>query len=346
MLIEIQKGKSMKKLSLLVTLLGCATLSAEIKEKKSSQTFYSMQPLFNVGNKMAGAGRLSLFSLDHSANVYAAGVVTQSYNSASMSKFFLFNNQSSLVIRGSAHGDYSANTTDVRADWLGLPTNFEGTLNLAPSFESWGIALRFKKSLATMIDISFLKRCALFLEIPVVHTKTNLAFTQSSVSNAGATTSAVYDILTAFNNTTWNYQKISKTAQETTRLAELRLGLSNTFLASDRALVGLSSALSIPTTKQYANTYMFEPQGGHNGHPGMVSTVHIAVPLTLENSSTHFSFFVDAEHTFLFRTKQHRTFDLKDKPWSRFLLLREKDQTTNTTIPGVNILTRNVRISP
>ena len=88
---------------------------------------------------------------------------------------------------------------------------------------------------------------------------------------------------------------------------------------------------------------MFEPQPGYNGHPAFVSTVHFALPLSDEDASTHCSIFLDAENLFVLRTHQYRTFDLIDKPWSRFLPIRIKGEAA---VPGVNILTRKVRFSP
>lgn len=335
----------MKKLYIIIALSFMAECNAEIKEKKSNYSYYAMQPFFSIGARLSG-WRNSLFTQNHATGLRVTGSVTQTYSSPSMKQFFLFDHHESLTVRGSAHNKYTSNTTHIRAEWLGLPNDFEGDITLDPHYESWGVLLTARKSLHNWTDWSFLKRSSLFVELPIVHSKTDLKFKQTNVTNAAPNTQEVYDIETAFNNKTWNFQKISTKSLDTLDLAELRLGLSSTFLCSDRALVALSSALVVPTTKQYENKYMFEPQAGYNGHPGMTSTVHIAVPLSDENDSRHYSLFIDAEHVLLARTKQHRTFDLKDKPWSRFLPMREKGELTNVTVPGVNVLTRNVRISP
>lgn len=335
----------MKKLYTLVALTACATLFAEIKEKKSSKSFYCMEPFFSLGSKIAG-WRSFLYSQEYPTALRITGGMTRSYKSDTMSRYFLMNNKESLKIRGSAHADYAANTTDIRAEWLGLPNNFEGTLSIKPNYESWGIMVSAKTSLQHLADWKFLKYCSFFIDLPIVHTRTKLNFEQTDVSNAAGQTIAIRDILTAFNNSTWNYQKISTLPLKTLDLAEIRVGIATSYLCSSRALVALSSAFSAPTTSQYKNEYMFEPQTGYNGHPAMISTIHMNLPLTLEETPTQLGLFVDAEHAFLLRTKQYRTFDLKNKEWSRFLLFREKDQATNTTLSGVNVLTRNVRISP
>lgn len=334
----------MKKIYIIIATL-CSTAWAEITEKKTARSFYNMQPLFSLGSRIAG-WKSALFSKTPTTGLRITGTATHSYKSSEMAQFFLFNHQESLIVRGSAHGDYESNTTNIRAEWLDLPNNFEGTLSVKPSYKSWGVMITGKQSLQNLCDWSFLQRCSLFFELPIVHNETNLSFTQSNVSGAGATTDPVYDIVTAFNNPDWKYQKIPTKPSKKTDLSEIRLGLSNTFLSSDRALVAMVSAISIPITKKYANKYMFEAQPGYNGHPAIISSVHMALPLSDEQAETHFSLFLDAEHLFLLRTHQYRTFDLKNNPWSRFLRLRLKDQQTDVTIPAMNILTRKVRFSP
>lgn len=335
----------MKKIYIVVIGTLCATAWAEITEKKTARSLYTMQPLFSLGSRIAG-WKSALFSKTPTTGIRVTGGVTHSYKSSEMAQYFLFNHQESLVVRGSAHADYAANTTNIQAEWLKLPNNFEGTLAVKPSYRSWGIMITGKQSLQELCDWSFLQRCSLFIELPIVHNETNLSFTQSNVSNAGTNTDPVYDIVTAFNNPDWKYQRISTKPLKKTELAEIRLGLSNTFLSSDRALVALVSAVSIPVAKKYENNYMFEAQTGNNGHLGIISSVHMALPLSDEHAETHFSLFLDAEHLFLIRNHQYRTFDLKNNPWSRFLKLRLKDQQTDVTIPAMNVLTRKVRFSP
>lgn len=335
----------MKKIYLICTATIFLSALAEIKEKKTDRTFYNLQPFFTLGSRLSGWKSL-LFSLEPRTGFRVTGGVTRSYKSEHMAEYFLFNHNRSLIVRGSALGNAQDVTTNVRADWLGLPNNFEGTLNLHPSYRSWGVMITGKQSLQDLCDCKFLKRSSLFIEIPIVQNETNLTFTQSNVSNTAANTNDVYDILTAFNNRDWKYQKISTVSLKKLALAEIRLGLSNTFLSSDRALVAMTSALSIPTTQKCDNKYMFEPQPGYNGHPGMISTVHMAFPLSGDDCNTHFSLFLDGEHIFVVRTKQYKTFDLLNNPWSRFLPMRLKDQVANTTIPGVNVLTREIRFSP
>ena len=335
----------MKKIYIIVVTTLCSTVSAEITEKKTARSFYSMQPLFNLGTRIGGWKSI-LFSKSPTTGLRLTGATTQSYKSQKMAQYFLFDHQESLTVRGSAHDDYASNTTNIQAEWLGLSHTFEGTLSLKPSYKSRGFMITAKQSLQNFFDWSFLQRCSLFFELPVVHNETNLAFTQTNISGAGAETDSVHDILTAFNNSEWKHQRISTKPLKEWALSEIRLGMSNTFLSSDRALVAMISAFSIPVAKKNKNKYMFEPQAGCNGHPGIISSVHMALPLSDENAETHFSLFLDAEHLFLMRTHRYKTFDLKNKPWSRFLKLRVKDQQPDVTIPAMNVLTRKVRFSP
>lgn len=322
-----------------------ADIQDERKEHKTSQSFYWNAPLNSVGLRYAGA-REEFFSSKHTHTIRAYGAYTKSFSSTKMAQFFLKEHKEELIIRGSEHELFTDYTTDVRADWLGLPNNFEGTLSLSSSYETYGITFSARTSLKDFLPYSFFKRSSLFCELPIVHTKTDLDFTQSKISNAAADTDPVYDILTAFNNSEWKFQKIRTTHDKTTQLTELRLGFAKTFISNHRALLSMTSAISIPTMRSYKNEYMFEAHGGLHGHAGIISSVHINAPLTLDQEPFYCSFFLDAEHTLVVRSKQYRTFDLKDKQWSRFMQFRKKDELADVTYPGVNILTQKVRISP
>ncbi len=91
---------------------------------------------------------------------------------------------------------------------------------------------------------------------------------------------------------------------------------------------------------------MFEPQSGNNGHIAFLWGAHLQVPFTSKKSFTSCTFFLDLENSWLIRNHQYRTFDLKNKEWSRYLLFRKKNQIIDQTFPGVTILTQQVRVSP
>lgn len=335
---------SMKK-KLLIGLLTIASLNGEIQTQKTSQSFLFTRPIFNNLPAHTSFWHDSWFDIEKNNSYQLQMNYQRSINSAQLKRYFLLSERDKVIVRGSSHGDYSELTTDVRAEWLGLPNDFEGTVTLKPEQVQGCISISFRKSFGKLFDCDLFDRMWGFVDLPVVHIKNNLNFAQESVSNAAAASVAVRDIETAFNNTNWNYQKIKTTSENKTRLGHVRIGFGKTFLSEGRAHVATYSALSIPTTAKQNNQYLFQPQAGFNGHFAMIFGASFQLPLTRKTDKNDTCLFLEFENTALIRNKQHRTFDLKDKEWSRFLLLREKDQTSNVTTPGVNVLTQWVRVS-
>lgn len=93
---------------------------------------------------------------------------------------------------------------------------------------------------------------------------------------------------------------------------------------------GLGFALVIPTGNSPKGTYVFEPMVGNNHHweCGGFLTGHVE----LWHNKTHTqtcTLYSTACITHLFSTKQHRTFDLKNKPNSRYMLAQKMTSNVN-----------------
>ncbi len=330
--------------SIIFALCVSATVYAEIQIESTSQTYLFIAPIFTTLPARINSWQDSWFDLGKNTAFQVNTQYRRSHDSSKMKRHFLMANRDALTIRGSANTSTSP-VTDVRADWLGLPTTFQGTFTVKPEHEQFCMSVSARQSF-TIKDVSFLERMWGFVELPLVWTRNDLNFAQEAVTNAGATTATVYDIETAFNNPAWNYQKIKTTRDSKINLGEVRIGFGKTFISDGRAHLISYSAISIPTTKKQNNEYIFSPHVGLNGHFAMITGVSIQLPITRKADTNTTSLYLDFENTYMIRNSQYRTFDLKDKEWSRFLLFREKDQVTNTTVPGVNVLTQKARISP
>ena len=91
--------------------------------------------------------------------------------------------------------------------------------------------------------------------------------------------------------------------------------------------------------------YLFSPFIGNNQHWTIGSGVNFQFPITQRDVTFPILFFFNIEHQYLVPNHQYRTFDLKNKPWSRFLLLNAADGSVSN-VPGVNVLTRRVTVRP
>jgi hypothetical protein len=85
---------------------------------------------------------------------------------------------------------------------------------------------------------------------------------------------------------------------------------------------------------------------GNNNHWGLGGGMDIQWLLNRDPSDYAFCFFAELEATFFVRRHEQRIFDLKCKPWSRYLLLTNRNGPLGNTTPGVNVLTREVKVRP
>ena len=91
---------------------------------------------------------------------------------------------------------------------------------------------------------------------------------------------------------------------------------------------------------------MFEPLVGYNGHFGFGTGVNFQIGLNRNDEFYDVCLFLNLEGVFLTRNWHYRTFDLKGRQWSRYLLFNKKGGPPDQNIPGVNILTRRVKVRP
>lgn len=236
--------------------------------------------------------------------------------------------------------------TNMLPFWLGLPDDFTGNFTFAPRQQQAGFLIEYRHMIGDFLEIPFFANSWIDIQAPVMEVRNNMHFTQSDVENAPSSTLPVHDIISAFNNPTWDYSKISNASIKKMGLSEIRLAIGTTFLSTERGYVATYSALSLPTGNKFNDLYMFTPQTGYNGYVGIIWGALLECPLTQPGCRQKLSFQLSIENNWLIRNHQYRTFDINGKPWSRFLLFRQQYDTENNLIPGVNVMTQKVRISP
>jgi len=178
---------------------------------------------------------------------------------------------------------------------------------------------------------------------PILCVENDLNLTQSDIANEG--TAIPQNIVQAFNQPSWNYGKIRKQKRHT-NLAEIKILLGTSYESRDYFQVNYNSLLVIPVAKKQNAEFLFDPVVGNNRHMGIGAALNIQALLNRDPSRIAFCFFLDLESTLLIRNKQNRTFDLRKKPFSRFLLMNKKGAEPRTNVPGVNLLTRRATIKP
>ncbi|HXW86589.1 MAG TPA: hypothetical protein VEK38_04575 [Candidatus Bathyarchaeia archaeon] len=258
-------------------------------------------------------------------------------------RYFLINGQDALLVAGDA--EYrDLPTRNVRAEYLNLPSTFRGVLSVNPLQRQTGFYVQYNQDLSKWCgDTFFFKNWYLNIRMPVLAVDNDWNLTQTDIANPGATTTQPQDILQAFSQPAWVYSRYEGLATKV-NVGEIKVALGTVFRADEFTHLGAFSSLVIPTGNKQDGKFIFEPYVGNNRHVGLAGAVHMQFLINEDPNVVAICFFVDLEGTFLVRNKQERTFDLRGKEWSRFLLFNFEDGPPNQNIPGVNLLTRRALV--
>lgn len=342
-----------QKFFILASILGALALNADSR----------VAPLYSIRSQGVDAARelagwtqqVNLFDKD---TVYGTFAITpeyaRSFNPGNINKS-LFNTCCTcptITISGSEVANRGAN--DWLADYFYLPTDYQSTLKFDPVIDNFIVDLNFFVGLDRCLHGLYFR-----LHLPIVHTRWDLDFCETS-SVAGtksyvagyfaADTILRNDLLSNFNQfaagltptgisgTIMNplkYAKFNSARHTETRLAELQAVIGWNFLQDDDYHVGLGIRFSAPTGNAPRGELLFEPIAGNGRHweLGGQFTSHYTFWRSC-NVKHSLGLYVDANVTHLFNTTQTRTFDLKCKPLSRYMLAEKLVPLTDGQLAG------------
>lgn len=247
-----------------------------------------------------------------------------------------------LAISGSQADNRGSH--DWLADYFGLPTDFKSEVTFKPRIENFLVDFNLYLGLDEWM-------CGLYFRIhaPVVYTRWDLKATEAVsaaglngyaagyMSNAGIDNATLRkDFLSAVDGTytfgdmkeALKYGKMSKDRDTKTRLSDIEAALGWNFWQCEDYHFGLQIRGSAPTGNRPNAEFLFEPIVGNGNHWTLGGGVSAHAVLWRGCDEDHFfGVWLDANITHLFRTKQTRSFDLKNKPNSRYALLAEMTST-------------------
>jgi hypothetical protein len=160
----------------------------------------------------------------------------------------------------------------------------------------------------------------------------------------------------AFKQSEWCYGKIDCKTRSKTRIAFLELKIGYEWLQHDPYHFESYFGLILPTGNKPNSVYVFEPVVGNGGHFGVTFGSSIGFQIW-DNHETDRHLRVEyANNTkYLLGKTQKRSFDLMNKPFSRYIEVYSsftQAKTANTNMnanlatPGINIFTQDAKIKP
>ncbi|MGB8468487.1 MAG: hypothetical protein WCE21_05835 [Candidatus Babeliales bacterium] len=314
------------------------------RQEATGQSFMFTRPIHdNIAAKYASFWHEALWEKQGcwGFSVQIVPLYQKNMANSSNARYFFIDHTDTLTIRGDAISE-NPNVRMIRAEWLNLPSNFFGTLRIAPHQHQFGIWVEASQDIKTFINHPFLDNIWVAVAFPFQTATTNLkpkSITFQTEENVFPSTP-----IEAFNRGNMIFGKIKEDHSSRSGICEVHFRLGTTFVARDGFVAGLYSSIIAPTFNPQRAEYMFSPFLGHNGHWGLGAGAYLQLPLNIDTEDKLMSFFLEIDNQYLLRNFQWRTFDLVQKPFSRYLLLNKNDGTTN--IPAVNIFTQRVKVQP
>lgn len=159
------------------------------------------------------------------------------------------------------------------------------------------------------------------------------------VNNAG-------DVVVSPNGIGWNYGKINGSHKKT-GLADIELKLGYDTINEETCFLGGYVGLVLPTGTRPKGEYVFEPILGERRHFGFLLGIAAQFELWCGCDST-IRWVFDGNSRYLLSNRQTRSFDVKDKPWSRYMMVYANHAAAVAEAPteGINIFTHQVNVKP
>jgi hypothetical protein len=324
--------------------VNCCCDGCNGRTQYTSQTFMFTHPL-TQNLALAQALRQDLIYNKPGclgASVEIIGAYQQSNPLPKNALYFTPFCKETLKVAGdNVYGD-TCQRRDIRAEWLGLSSNFNGDFSLCPEQKQTAIIVSYNQHL-DIFDHPLLEGFWVSADLSLLAVENNLNVKQHTF--ADTTPTDIISIGQALNQCAWLYSKIDG-CQRIVHPGDINIKLGSTYLAENHFVLAYYSQMSLPTSNGQNPAYLFSPVAGNNNHFGYGGGVNLQVLLNRDATEYAICFFLGLDDLFLIRKTEMRTLNLKCNPWSRYLLLTRRDGNLGNAVPGVNILTREVRARP
>jgi len=245
---------------------------------------------------------------------------------------------------------------------------FESRISFCPSISVVGLGLTYQQNVSKLLFADDEIRYNVWLEIsaPITRVETSVCMSEDIISDGdGAYSSTDTDMQffasmrDAFNQSAWKYGKIRSKSCVKWGIADIEVKLG---LHREQGIVAYGGYIGalVPTGNRPCAEYVFEPIVGHNGHWGFTKGGYVGIETWKNEAETkNLRYLNFMQFLYLFSRDEMRSFDLKYKPWSRYMkVYRNKEEAiiaANATddvtrlmfgTPGINLFTQCVNVSP
>jgi hypothetical protein len=291
----------------------------------------------------------------------------RSVKASEIAEYFMFCHKSELnVATGNLPGlPTNPNLRDVNAADFNIAVGlsnpaFQSTIKFRPRHSFAGVGFDYKQYLAARDACE--KKWWMEISFPVLHVKNDMRLSETSNGVAPLNANVNANMVEAFKGlkgyfnpsigdgtvtgSAWKYGKINGPRKKT-GVADIELKLGYDYLCEEMCHAESYIGGLIPTGNRAEAHYVFEPIVGHGKHGGLIWGASWGWEVW--NSCDRYLHFEMATNgKYLFKNTQHRSFDVKGKPWSRYMLVynNASDAANQAVQDGINVFTRKVEVRP
>lgn len=359
--------------SLSLLMLGCIGYALADGDSQSSDatghTYYSVRPLY----QSAMPEKVSHFRDRALARecgwggafdfTFFGGRTTKSKD---LGEYFMFCHKNALSVNSDGADllrDVNPLHFNIQYGTEQYPGDFSSVIEFRPRQSVFGFGMTYKQYLGSNCECE--PRWWLEVGLPIYHVRNDVRLTEADVQTTGDLqegrakdmTEAFTGDTTYWNGDKWLFGKIVG-SQKKTRVAEVEVKIGYDYIDCETCHMDGYFGIVIPASARPKGEYVFEAIPGNNFHGGFTFGASYGY-MVWENCDKQIYWEVDTHSRYLIRNTQTRSFDLKNRPWSRYMLtIADSDAASlvrqATTLeealenltPGINIFTRKVHVSP
>lgn len=292
-------------------------------------------------------------------------------NGDDLARYFFFDGQESLSVAevGPVAGKAGFGKQNLLAQNFNIFTvdgDFESTITIEPQQSIIGLGLYERHAFWKNHERG--RGFWLSVATSIQHIKNDMNFSEFVINDGGGAKESANDVVVAnmaeaFSQSDWKYGKIcANSSMKKTGLADIEFKLGYEWLQHEPAHTETYIGLIIPTGNRNEGEFVFEPIVGRGKYVGAMFGSSLGLEIwTSEDGDKNLRYEMTNHTEFLFKRDQKRSFDLKYRPWSRYLPVyasQEEAQAAlallatnplhaqNMSTPGINVFTQEVKVTP
>ncbi len=296
----------------------------------TSHTFLRPRPLSNNNTIELSLSNYHLYHNNYDHKLYTkpelraqismqATDLAAHMHSMHLTDYFLWDNKREISIREDGSGD-------IGSVWLGLITPeraYNSSLHLKPWRDVVASIFTYHHDLSSLKEGLWVS-----LLLPVVDVRHGISFEEWVQGPFGVAENSYGDALTtaisALNSRDMQYGRVSYHRRSKSGLDDTTIKVGMQLHECEKGHLGVYADVLLPTSPKPKARHLFEPVIGNGGHFGLGLGLNFDA-LLYNTGKEKWSVQSDLKVRYLLPSTEKRSFDLKNGPWSRYLLVAHED---------------------